>query len=153
MRYTLCILLSSFALTQYYPKPAHAAETPFKKTSAFWIRGASISVLEEEQVNLLFSIVHKDGSAHTSFSGSVKTNVSGQAKLSHLGNGLYEAKLPTFTLGKPTSVQISLKGKGLSKTWKDTWYPKASGKITIKTPVTTVILSKKKTNHTHRYNR
>ena len=143
MRYSLCFLLSTFTLTSTISTQAYAEE-PFKKNNAFWIRGSSISVLPEEPIKLLFSIVNKDGSANTSFSGTLKTNVTGQVKLSHTQNGLYEATLPLFSLDKATQIQLSLKGKGISKSWKDTWYPKATGEISIKTPLTTVILSEEK---------
>lgn len=144
MRYTLCFLLSTSALISCISTSAYAAEAPFKKNTAFWIRGSSISVLPDQQVTLLFSVVQKDGSAHTTFSGFVKTNIGVQAKVSHLGEGRYEAKLPLFSLEKPTLVQLSLKGKGISKSWKDTWYPKASGSISIKTTLSTIILSEQK---------
>ena len=144
MRYSLCLLLSTLAFTSTVHTQAYAAEVPFKKQTAFWLRGSSISVLPEEPITLFFSIVDKDGQANTSFSGSIKTNVTGQVKLSHIQNGLYEAKLPLFSLDKETQIQVTLKGKGISKSWKDTWYPKASGTISIKTPLTTIILSKEK---------
>ena len=145
MRYSLCFLLSTCFLGLSLNSPSYAAEAPFKKTSAFWLRGSSISVLPDQQVTLLFSIVKKDGSAHTTFSGTVQTNIGVQAKISPLGEGLYEAQLPFFTLEKPTLVQLTLKGKGVSKLWKDTWYPKASGNISISTPLSTIILSEQKT--------
>ena len=144
MRYSLCLLLSTIAFTSTMQTQAYAAEEPFKKQTAFWIRGSSISVLPDEPVTLYFSILNKDGSANTSFGGIIKTNVTGQVKLSHIQNGLYEATLPPFSLEKETQIQLTLKGRGITKSWKDTWYPKASGNISIKTPLTTVILSKEK---------
>lgn len=144
MRYSLCFLLSTIAFTATTHKQAYAAESPFKKQTAFWLRGSSISVLPEENITLYFSVVDKEGKANTTFSGTLKTNVTGQVKLSHIQNGLYEAKLPLFSLDKETQIQLTLKGKGLSKSWKDTWYPKASGNISIKTPLTTIILSEEK---------
>ena len=110
MRYSLCFLLSTLALTATTQKPAYAAESPFKKQTAFWLRGSSISVLPEENITLYFSIVDKEGKANTAFSGTIKTNVTGQVKLSHIQNGLYEARLPLFSLDKETQIQLTLKG-------------------------------------------
>jgi hypothetical protein len=123
---------------------AYAEESIFKKTSAYWHRGSKISVHPTEEIRLLFSIIKKDGSAHTDFSGNIKTNIGVQAKLAHIGKGQYEAILPPVSLKTPTSVQIYLKGRSLSKTWKDTWYPKKTGSISVKTTLTTIILSEKK---------
>jgi hypothetical protein len=146
MRYSFCFFLSALSLFSYtnLNNQAYAEESIFKKTTAFWLRGSIISVHPTEEIRLLFSIVKKDGTAHTSFIGKVKTNIGVQAKLTHIGKGEYEAILPPVSLEKSTSVQISLKGRSLSKTWKDTWYPKAMGSISVKTPLTTIILSEKK---------
>ena len=63
---------------------AFAEEYTFKKTSAFWLRGSTISAHPTEEIRLIFSIVKKDGSAHTNFVGNVKTIIGVQAKLSHI---------------------------------------------------------------------
>ena len=119
------------------------AEEVFKKKTAFWLQGSRISVSPTAPITLYFSVVDKEGKPILDFGGNVKTNIGEQAKLNHIENGLYEAVFSPFSLKKSTDVQITLKGKGLSKTWKDRWKPKATGSISIKPTVGNIILSDK----------
>jgi|GEM_PF-4248874 len=144
MRYPALFLLTCLGLyTSESIIHTAQAEEVFKKTTAFWLRGSRISISPEEPVTLYFSIVDKEGKANPYFGGSIHTSVGANTKLTHIGNGIYEAVLSGITLKKVTDVQITIKGKGLSKTWKDRWTPKASGSISIKPTLSNIVLSKK----------